>query len=369
MKILRGIERRVQLAVRSVFRAMRRGDANASPELTNISRILVVRTDKIGDAVNSTPLFNVLRRAFPDAAIDLVLGRRNRVLAPLLPAPLFRHILFAPNKPIEAIRFARALRRNRYDLAINLLPNDSNTAALVTILSGARIKLGFANAASAFYDIVIPLDANAIPYARRTLSLASGLGIALPDEADAPLTLAIPPAASESINSIESDLRTAGRPVAMINISCTMPERFWGADVSARLARDLRAAGLEPVHVAPPSDVAAQQQIAAASAARAIAPRASLAEFVAILSCADLIVTPDTSVAHIAAALGKPTVMLAESTFKAVEGAPWRTPNRTLAGSGETVRDIPYETIIEAVLSLARDTVLPQPNAAVASKQ
>jgi len=59
--------------------------------------------------------------------------------------------------------------------------------------------------------------------------------------------------------------------------------------------------------------------------------------------------------------------MLAESTFKAIEGAPWGVPNRTLAGTGESVRDIPYETIRDAVLSLAGDTVPQKPRTATAS--
>lgn len=356
MKILQTIENYFQRAARDALRRARPRRKASSLPLASLSRILLVRTDKIGDAVFSTAFFRVLRDAYPTAKIDLVLGRRNHAIAPLLP-PLFDEILVTPRGAGRMLQLIRRFRANRYDLAVNLLGSDSNTAAAITLLSGARFKLGFSNAASAFYDVVVPLGSEPVPFARRVLSLAPPLGISLPDESQLPLSLAIPPDAHKNVRADIDRIRSLGRPIVMINISCTMPERFWGPDHSVRLAHDLRRDGFEPVIVAAPDDAAMQQHIANAGGAIAIPPRSSLAEFVAVLSAADLVITPDTSVTHICAALGKPTVMTTESPYKAIEGAAWCVPNRALAGSGHTVRDIPYDTIASAVRDLAQEVL------------
>ena len=48
-------------------------------------------SDKIGDAIISTAFFKALRGRFPDAQIDIVLGRKNGTAAPLLPHLDGRH--------------------------------------------------------------------------------------------------------------------------------------------------------------------------------------------------------------------------------------------------------------------------------------
>ena len=81
-----------------------------------------------------------------------------------------------------------------------------------------------------------------------------------------------------------------------------------------------------------------------------------LEDFAAVLSFADLVVSPDTSIVHIAAALGKPVVTLTGQGDLATEWTPWGVPHRVVIGPG-LVPDITFAEARDAVRSLAREVL------------
>ena len=58
-------------------------------------RLLISRTDKIGDTVLTLPVAHDLRAAFPDATIDMLVAPLCQPLAELCPA-VDGHVLYQP---------------------------------------------------------------------------------------------------------------------------------------------------------------------------------------------------------------------------------------------------------------------------------
>ncbi|MGZ6389902.1 MAG: glycosyltransferase family 9 protein, partial [Ktedonobacterales bacterium] len=124
-----------------------------------ICRILVVRLDLIGDVVLSLPAVRALRRAYPDATIDMlvqpsaapVLAAERDVVARVLTCNPYRWLnplaLLRPSTWREASEAVRTLRAGRYDLAISV-SGDMNS--IFTRLSGARRRIGYAGEAYPF---------------------------------------------------------------------------------------------------------------------------------------------------------------------------------------------------------------------------
>jgi ADP-heptose:LPS heptosyltransferase len=349
-----GFERKVRRFAQRVLGALFHLRRTAPFQIGQINRILLVRTDKIGDAIVSTPVLQALRQHYPDARIDVVLGRRNRAAGPLL--PFKDRILVAERGVPKMLSLIRKLRAEHYDLAIDMLPSDSVTAAVTTVISGAAMKIGFEDSASAFYNAVVAHPAELEHHVPRLLRLLTPMGIVVaPDQARP--SLALPVASQEGARAFLADWRVSSRvPLVLINISGSSPRKFWGVENFVALAREIARWNVEVGLLSSPADGAVLQQIAAAAGVRSIPPMPRLEDFAAVLSFADLVVSPDTSIVHIAAALDKPVVTLTGQGDLATEWTPWGVPYRVVTGPG-LVPDITFAEAREAVRSLAREVL------------
>src|SRR5258705_618732 len=88
--------------------------------------VLVVVTRRIGDVLLATPLIRSLKRAWPDAAIDvLVFAGTQGVLAA---NPDIREVLTIAERPRVSEHLALATKiMRRYDVALSLVPSDRPT--------------------------------------------------------------------------------------------------------------------------------------------------------------------------------------------------------------------------------------------------
>jgi heptosyltransferase III len=344
------IERTIRLFGQDVFKRIYSRRRPAPKEIGPVARILLVRTDKIGDAIISTPVISALRGVYPAARIDILLGERNKVAAPLLPQ--IDSVLVTSRNWRQRFRTLREIRARGYDLAINLVQADSLTAGFFTALSSARVKVGAAGTSAPYLDIVVDQPLAPHPHVIRLLRLLEPLGINV-ELSEAKLQMLV---SSDSLAFARQALgpAPAGASRVMVNISASSPRKFWGVARYAALARTLQAKGMEVLLVGAPPDRQRLDKIAAQSGARAIAPRDDIMEFAALLSFADVVVSPDTSTIHIAAALGKPVVALVNDPVTAIEWAPWGVPNRVLGG------DVPVTEIDEADVLAAVQSLLPK---------
>ncbi|MDD5072918.1 MAG: glycosyltransferase family 9 protein [Candidatus Omnitrophica bacterium] len=88
--------------------------------MENIKKILVVTLSNIGDVVLTFPVIGALRENFKDAAIDVVAGPRAAELFEGDPRIGKMYVYHNSEPPVSKIRLLVRLRRNRYDLLIDL---------------------------------------------------------------------------------------------------------------------------------------------------------------------------------------------------------------------------------------------------------
>jgi len=97
-------------------------------------KILFVTLSNIGDVVLTLPIFSALKSKFPESSIDVVVGPRPKEV--FIKDPRVDKI-FTYDKHsslIEKIKFINMLRKNRYDICIDM------KASLMPILIGAKKK-------------------------------------------------------------------------------------------------------------------------------------------------------------------------------------------------------------------------------------
>ena len=104
--------------------------------------ILVIQTAFIGDVVLATALVEKLHHQFPESAIDFLLRKGNEHL--LKDHPFLRSVIIWDKKKRKIknlFGIIRQVRAKRYDYVINV--HRFTSSGLITLFSGAKIKIGF----------------------------------------------------------------------------------------------------------------------------------------------------------------------------------------------------------------------------------
>jgi len=281
-------------------------------------RTLVVAPSWIGDAVLSHPLLVRLKESDPAGTID--------VLAPPWTLPVYRRMPQVAGtialpfghgdlKLGERRRFAKSLPR--YDRAI-VLPN-SWKSALVPWQADIAVRTGYRGEMryGVLNDVRV-LDEKALPLiVERYAALAQPAGEALRRPVPEPRLAVDEGARRATLANLGLAL---DRPVAVFAPGAEYgPAKRWPARHFAALAATLRDRGYQVwlMGSKKDADVTAEIQRLCGDACVDFAGRTSLDEAIELLSFATRVVTNDSGLMHVAAALDRPTAAIFGSSSPA----------------------------------------------------
>jgi len=343
-----------------------------------VKRVLVIRHDRLGDMILTTPVFDLLHSLAPGVEIDVLASPRN---ASLLDADDRVARVFLDDGTWRALpRLRRMLRARRYDAVFSLIPGRSIrqgwTAGIAAWPDTHRVSTWRPKRYHGFFTRVVrlPRSLQREHVSRQSsfvVRAAFGAERGLPDASvlAAPIRLAIPDDARR-----EADAFIAAHALTTfvtVNLASTAPARSWTGDECARLLSILlvRHPGLSFVFVPGPTDVGEAEQVRASLGSERVVtfdPNASLLTVAALVSRSVLMVTPDTMTLHLAVATQRPVLSLHTMTdgnlpdlWKAV-GVPSRA---LVAPRGSPVAAISAEQVAEAFEELAREAALSLPRA------
>jgi len=273
-------------------------------------RLLVARTDRLGDVVLSLPAVEALRRAYPSAAVDLLV---RPYTAPL--ARLQRSVRRVETDDLSGLRGLPALvsrlKRSGYDAVFHLHP--CPRLALAAVLAGIPVRIGTRYRFYAFlFNRRIALHRAASGLHERDLNLLLLEGAGVPTDG-VETGIEVPDPAKLEVQRMlcEAGLDKS-RPVAVLHPGSGGSSLAWPPDRFAELARLLTEAGY-PVVVTGSSwekPLAQIVQSATPCGALDLAGRLDLVRLAALLEQADILVSNSTGPLHLADALGTRVVGL-----------------------------------------------------------
>jgi len=120
-----------------------------------MEKILLIQTAFLGDVILATALVEKLHQAYPEAKIDFLVRRGNEGL--LAGHPFLRKVrVFDKREKWRSMgRLIRMIRRERYDLVVNV--QRFLTSGILAVASGASSVVGFdKNPLSFLYDRSVP---------------------------------------------------------------------------------------------------------------------------------------------------------------------------------------------------------------------
>lgn len=277
-------------------------------------RVLVMRTDKIGDVVLSLPVLGALRRRFPAAFIALMVRPYTRAL--VSNDPCADRVLLYDKQGIgrslwRTLAFAGQLRRLRFDCCLVLNPSVRNH--IIAFLAGIPRRIGYHSKAGFLLTERLPNtkhrgEKHEVDY---TLDLLSPLGIAV--QGLRPQIVPDPGMTSWAQDYLAGLGLGGGTPFCMINPGSADPSRVWPAERYAAVADHLvRVRRLPVVITSGKPDAAVARQVLERMAEPAVdlIDKTDLAQQAALISRCRLFISPDTGPMHIASAFNVPVIAL-----------------------------------------------------------
>ena len=367
--------------LRSLANLRLRGDDEPrplGPSIWNweaVQRVLVIRLRSIGDTVLATPSLFCLKRFVPHAEVDVLL---EDWVAPLLSDFQFvDNVISIPGDSSTArARIARKLRQARYDVIYNL--HGGTTATLLTRAAGAPHRVGYSNYQySRLHNHVAPppsslWERQKVHSVEQQLALLGWTGVPVTDRPPTRLGLM-----EEALDSVTVRLRAAGlsegEPFALLHPAAAFETKRWAIENYAQLVDVLKNSGLPVVALFAPNEAGLAAELIQRSTARVVAfTDLSLPEVTALAYRARLFVGNDSGIAHIAAAVGTPVVVIFGSS-NVIHWGPWTsTPAATVLeemdcqpchgyfcekyDEPECIKRVPVERVVAAIERVLKET-------------
>lgn len=314
-------------------------------------RILLVRPDHLGDLILVTPVLTALKEYVPDAHITLMVGPWSSVIVQRHPAvnrvitcsfPGFQRAsqkIFAPY--LLLFKVARQLRRESYDLSINLRPDFWWGAALL-YLAGIPRRVGYAlPLGQPFLSAALPMLEGEHAAISNLRLVSAGLVTLGYQPLVEPFTPQRYPAqfvpTAEERSWASERLRNAGiaedTPLVVIPPGSGGEVKLWRSQAWATCANRLQAVLTVPRPACILLTGSSHERALVEEVAQNIAPSpilvtdASVGQLAALLERATCVLTVDNGPGHIAVAQGTPTIHLFGPTDPRIFG-PWGDPVR-----------------------------------------
>lgn len=339
--------------------------ALASSSAPEYRKILLVRTDRVGDLVLTTPAIASFRRSWPRARIEIVVNDYTE--------PVMRH-----SPDVDAVHIlARGIPRARARDILRALGNGADIAVALAPRSPDHILASWTRAPRRIGYV----------YRRRYLSrIAAGylLTAHAISEADPDLADRYPsrPVAHE-VRQVQALVSLAGGQVITDDlvlrtgpddrafaqarvpagaICVSLSPRWFEANfglAATRTVIERLAATADPVVITYGDDVAEQARVLQSadfgSDARWIGS-ASVLQWAACIARCSVVATVDTGASHVAASMNVPVVVVFEHRYyrlSSQEWSPWRVPSALLCKPPDGADPAPVvDDIVSAVLRL-----------------
>jgi predicted lipopolysaccharide heptosyltransferase III len=288
----------------------------------NVKRVLVIRLRSIGDTVLATPSLFALKRFLPHASVDILL---EDWVAPVLDGfqQVDQVITLERKNTAARARVARQLRGNNYDVVYNL--HGGTTATLLTRATGAKHRIGYQTYQYARLHNHLSPSSSSLWGRDKTHSVEQQLALlgwtGIPVSDRPPTSLAVTPEASAKISARLTAAGLAEAQFAVIHPAAAFATKQWAAEKFGRVADDVRSRGLAVVAITTPNE----KSIIDEMNKHMVAPVAAftdltLPEITALLARARVFIGNDSGIAHIAAAVETPSVVI----FGSSNTAHWR---------------------------------------------
>ncbi|WP_455212048.1 lipopolysaccharide heptosyltransferase II [Kaarinaea lacus] len=285
-----------------------------------LNRILVVGPAWVGDMVMAQSLFKTIKKQHPQASIDVVAPNWSKPLLARMPEVNMAFSLPVSHGKLQwRARWAlgKQLRRNQYDQAI-VIPR-SYKAALVPWFAKVPIRTGYKGESR--YGVIN--DMRALDKKLLTQTVQRYVTLGLPSTASLPPPIPEPGLTIDPNNGVhiveKLGLKVDTTVIALLPGAEYGPSKRWPIERYRELADRLSAVGNQVWVFGSEKEQPIGEQIADGLSANVVSlcGRTTLEDVIDLLSLANVVVSNDSGLMHVAAAVDVNIVAIYGSTTPA----------------------------------------------------
>lgn len=311
-------------------------------------RIAFIQLGRVGDMILCTPAFSAIKSKFPDAELYVIAGAGNYSVLDNNP---YIDKVIPYRKSLSGIfSILSFLLFNKFDYWIDAKDHKSGDSQLLAKLARAKVKIGYNHNSNTPFHHSVPsnIQNKDLHFTERIFNALKFLGISSPEIIPKP-ELFISDELSHKAKYFYSSL--SRKQNLLINLSATSETRIYSAENWTKVIAAIDINKYNIILSFMPSEQRIAQDLKQIFPTIIFANSHSIAEFIALIKHCDVLISPDTSAVHIAAAFEKRLIALFNdypdnyAKFRTVN------PNATIImPSGTTnTNQIPPELIINEI--------------------
>ncbi len=292
-----------------------------------VKRVLIVRLDRIGDVLLSTPVIKAVREACPNGHIAVMVRRYAKEVMEGNPY-LNEVIVYDKNGRerglLRNLNFIRSLRRKKFDIALILHP--TKRTHLLVSLAGIPETVGYNKKWGSLLTTRIPHTKHyglkhEIDY---TLDILRYTGL---EPKDRTLYMPVNKRSDHKIEELFKERGISKKDICVaVNPGASCASKRWGPEKFAKAARGLiEKYGAKVVVVSSAQDKELGDKVSSLLGKECVnlSGKTNVADVASVLRRAKLFISNDSGPVHIACAVGTPVVAIFGRSDRGLGPARW----------------------------------------------
>lgn len=272
-------------------------------------KILFTQLGRIGDMVLLTSAIKAVKEKYPDSLIDVITGNNNYQV--LKDNPKINNIIINDKSPVKLIKTIAKIRKTKYDFYIDPKDHHSTESRLIARFVKADKKIGFNGNNKKIYDISIPsnIDNAGLHSITRIFNSLKPLSISIGEKIPKP-ELFTNPESEEYVSSFITEYKIEN--FILLNLSAGSKSRMLTVENWTDIIEKIINAHRIVISFAPTENKMAIELSKRFNNLILFNSR-SINDAISLVKRATLLVTPNTSLVHIASAFDTPIIAFYDS--------------------------------------------------------
>lgn len=318
---------------------------NEIPKLTKESKVLFIRLNRIGDALVITPLLYLMKNKI-GCKVTVLASKYNYFV---FNAPELADNVWTYDKKMNSLKLIiKKINEEKFDFIIDLHDDVSTTVSLILTFSKAKYKIGFKKENSSLYNFLIEKpDPTKYHIIERMMRLAEALGINYNDDYN--IKYFIKKESEKIVSEFLNKNNLTHNFLIGINISAGSDARFWSIENYVKLIDSLKNYDAKILLLCEEKDYDKAKVISKNNVP--IFYNKSFNIFSAMISKLNLLISPDTSIIHIASAFKIPVFgFYVKYKTKDIIWYPYRSLFDCVITEEATLKNISYEEVANKLI-------------------